>query len=142
MYFPDPLPGMVFQYSYLWVREHLQGQEEGRKDRPAVVVLATEIDDGHFVVTVAPVTTSSPGDRRNVLEIPPQTKQRLGLDHRQSFVVLTEVNRFRWPGSDATPVDSDRFHYGFLPTKTFDRMKARIMELAQERRLKFAVRSE
>jgi len=30
MYFPDPQPGMVFQYSYLWVREHLEGQEERR----------------------------------------------------------------------------------------------------------------
>jgi hypothetical protein len=36
---PKPEPGMVLSYSYLWNREHIKGETEGRKDRPSVVVL-------------------------------------------------------------------------------------------------------
>ena len=80
MYFPQPQAGMVLQYSYLWMREHITGQEEGRKDRPVVIVLSTEVQDDEFVVTVVPVTTSPPQDPKTSIEVPAQTKKRLGLD--------------------------------------------------------------
>jgi hypothetical protein len=35
---PDPKPGLVIHYSYLWAHEHARGHEEGVKDRPAVIV--------------------------------------------------------------------------------------------------------
>ena len=39
---PNPEPGLVISYAYLWHREHEAGREEGRKDRPSVIVLAIE----------------------------------------------------------------------------------------------------
>jgi hypothetical protein len=39
---PSPEPGLVISYAYLWHHEHEAGREEGRKDRPSVIVLAVE----------------------------------------------------------------------------------------------------
>ena len=39
MSWPEPFPGLVVRYSYLWEREASQGREEGVKDRPCAVVL-------------------------------------------------------------------------------------------------------
>ena len=38
---PNPQSGLVISYAYLWHHEHQGGQEEGRKDRPCVIALAT-----------------------------------------------------------------------------------------------------
>lgn len=39
---PNPEPGLVISYWYLSHGEYEVGQEEGRKDRPSVIVLAVE----------------------------------------------------------------------------------------------------
>ena len=60
---PNPEPGLVISYSYLWHGEYEAGQEEGRKDRPSVIVLAVEREtDETAVVTVLPITHSAPSD--------------------------------------------------------------------------------
>jgi hypothetical protein len=67
MAFPEPQPGLVISYAYLWHHEHRAGREEGVKDRPCVVILAVQsAADGTTMVRVAPVTHSppdQPGDR-------------------------------------------------------------------------------
>jgi hypothetical protein len=54
---PTPEPGLVISYAYLWHHEHEAGREEGRKDRPSVIVLAVErpVNDT-TVVVVLPIT--------------------------------------------------------------------------------------
>ncbi len=32
---PEPLPGLVIRYNYLWRKDELEGFSEGDKDRPA-----------------------------------------------------------------------------------------------------------
>jgi hypothetical protein len=55
MALPEPEPGLVISYVYLWHHEHQSGHDEGRKDRPCVIVVAAErTSDGATVVTVAP----------------------------------------------------------------------------------------
>lgn len=41
---PNPEPGLVISYAYLWHDEQQAGREEGRKDGPSVIVLAVERD--------------------------------------------------------------------------------------------------
>ena len=41
------------------------------------------------------MTTPARGDA--AIEIPAQTKKRLGLDEDRSWIMLTEANRFVWP---------------------------------------------
>jgi hypothetical protein len=51
------------------------------------------------------------------------TKRRLGLDEASSWVVLSEGNRFAWPGPDMRRVTAGRFDYGFLPPALFTRIQ-------------------
>jgi hypothetical protein len=78
---PNPEPGLVISYGYLWHSERQAGQEEGRKNRPSVIVLAVEREaDGATVVTVLPITHSAPADPAATVEIPSAVKRHLGLD--------------------------------------------------------------
>lgn len=131
MAFPNPEAGLVISYSYLWRYEHESGAEEGRKNRPCVVILAIEKQDGNTLVTVAPITHLKPSDKAMWLEIPPRVKQHLGLDYDKSWVIINEVNQFIWPGYDLRPIPNskNKFTYGFLPPKLFEQIKSKILDL-------------
>lgn len=118
---PTPEPGLVISYAYLWHREHEAGQEEGRKERPAVIVLTVhrEADDAQTVV-VLPITHSPPQAARAAIELPVSIKLHLGLDDQRSWIVVSEGNEFLWPGYDLRRIPgSDRYEYGFLPPRFF-----------------------
>ena len=132
MTLPKPEPGLVIRYSYLWVREHREGREEGTKDRPCAIVLATRTDHGETKVLVVPVTHSPPTDNASALELPQLVKMHLGLDAGRSWVVLSESNVFDWPGPDLRRVgdrDDSSVAYGFLPPKLFTEMRRRFIAL-------------
>ena len=134
---PEPEPGLVVSYAYLWDREHRLGREEGVKDRPCVIVLSVAGDLSGTTVTVVPVTHNPPADPRAAVELPAETKRRLGLDGERSWVILSEVNRFRWPGPDLRPIpnsDPPRFSYGLLPAKLFGRIRRALIDIAGRRR--------
>jgi len=143
MPFPTPHAGLVMHYAYLWHAEHLQGREEGVKDRPCVIMLAAEAVDGETMVTVLPVTHTPPLDLSAAVEIPLATKQRLGLDSQRSWVICSEINRFVWPGPDIRPIPGrpGDMAYGVLPPGVFRQIKARGLTLADARRLRAIVRS-
>ena len=121
---PNPEPGLVIAYAYLWHHEHQAGQEEGRKDRPSVIVLAVEREaDGATIVTVLPITHGAPADPASAVEIPLPVKRHLGLDDDRSWIVVAEGNEFLWPGYDLRKLPhSDRYDYGFLPPRFFNQV--------------------
>jgi len=124
----QPVPALVIRYSFLWSQEARRGAEEGSKDRPCAVLLSTTTKVGAPVVMVLPVTHTPPSDPRHAVEIPAATKARLGLDDARSWIVITEVNRFQWPGPDLRPIpgDSDgRTAYGLLPASLFDEVRTK-----------------
>lgn len=128
---PDPKPGLVINYSYLWRDEAARGQEEGLKNRPCVIVLAVQNIEGVDLVTVAPVTHSKPGDANAAVEMPAAVKRHLGVDDKPSWIVTTEVNRFTWPGSDLRAISRDRpgvFAYGFVPGDLIRKIRLQIAE--------------
>ena len=128
MQIPDPVPGLVIRYSYLWSHEAKAGHEEGSKDRPCAVLLATTNKAGAKMVTILPVTHTPPSDTSLAVEIPPATKVRLGLDDDRSWVVLTELNYFQWPGPDLRTVPGDplgEVAYGQLPTAFYETIRTR-----------------
>lgn len=132
---PDPKPGLVINYGYLWLREAAQGRDEGSKDRPAVIVVAVGgADDETKTVWVAPITRTSPEDRETAIEIPIATKRRLGLDPDRSWILLSEVNRFEWPGPDLRPVAPEKWAYGLLPARLFRSVRDRLSTLAGQRK--------
>lgn len=117
--------GLVLNYSYLWHDEHRAGREEGRKDRPSVIVLCvTRAADQAVTVTVLPITHAAPRDSKSAVEIPRAIKQHLGLDDARSWVVVSEGNEFVWPGYDLRKVPgTDTYEYGFLPPRFFNQVR-------------------
>lgn len=146
MALPVPQPGLVIRYSYLWHAEHEQGQEEGSKDRPCAIVLSYREEHGDTIVTVVPITHTPPHPHTGqAVEIPPATKRRLGLDDDQSWIIVSEVNRFVWPGPDLRSIsrnDPARFDYGFLPPGLFEQVKQRLLASAKAQRLPTVGRTE
>jgi hypothetical protein len=104
---PTPEPGLVISYAYLWHHEHEAGREEGRKDRPSVIVLAGERPaTDTTVVVVLPITHAPPADPAAAIEIPAAVKRHLD-----------------WPGYDLRKIGrSDRYDYGFLPPRFFNQV--------------------
>ncbi|MDR3471229.1 MAG: hypothetical protein P4M09_06025 [Devosia sp.] len=145
MSLPKPEAGLVIRYSYLWLREHREGREEGTKDRPCAVVLAARDQDGETRVLVVPVTHTQPEDVAAALELPPAVKQHLGLDTERSWVVLSESNLFDWPGPDLRRVgdrDDSSVAYGFLPPRFFAELRRRFLALEAVARSRRVQRTE
>jgi hypothetical protein len=142
---PVPEAGLVIGYSYLWHSEYRRGLEEGLKDRPCVIVVASRRSGDKIVVTVVPVTHAPPAPADAAIELQASTKARLGLDEARSWVVVSEVNRFIWPGTDLRPVsrkEPDRFDYGLLPPAIFDQIMERLTVCAKVQRVKIVHRTE
>ncbi len=145
MSFPVPQPGLVIRYSYLWLSEHRRGQEEGVKDRPCAVLLALTDNDGEQKVVVLPITHTPPNDPTHTVEIPLDTKRRLSLDSERSWIVVTESNRFTWPGPDLrplTPGEAGSVAYGLLPRALFNEVRAKWLALFEARRTTTVSRTE
>jgi PemK-like, MazF-like toxin of type II toxin-antitoxin system len=100
------------------------GSEEGRKDRPSVIVLSVERPaNDTTVVVVLPITHTAPADPASAVEIPVTVKRHLGLDGARSWIVVAEGNEFDWPGYDLRKIGrSDRYDYGFLPPRFFNQV--------------------
>jgi hypothetical protein len=130
---PDPQPGMVIRYAYLWRNEAEQGRYHGAKDRPCVFILAVKKEPTHTTVVVAPITHRKP-DNADAIAMSLQAKARLGLDDGASWIISSELNAFEWPGPDLRPVnrpgEEPRFAYGYLSAQmtrhVIDKVKANL----------------
>jgi PemK-like, MazF-like toxin of type II toxin-antitoxin system len=142
---PLPHPGRVISYAYLWAREHDDGRETGIKDRPCVIVLDRQLREGVMIVTVAAVTHSAPSDPAEAIEVPAAIKSHLRLDSQRSWIVLTEVNSFVWPGPDLSVIPRSsppRFDYGVLPPRFFRKVRDEMISLIKARRVQIVSRSQ
>jgi hypothetical protein len=141
---PAPVSGLVIRYSYLWQSEHERRQDEGVKDRPCAVILVTRQSDGDEVITVLPITHTPPQNSALAMEIPGPTKLRLGLDSERSWVVLTEGNRFIWPGPDLRPAGGklDSVAYGLLPQAFFHQLRDRFIAILKAGQARAISRTE
>jgi hypothetical protein len=143
--FPEPVPGLVIRYSYLWAQEHKRGQEEGVKDRPCAVILVTVNQADEQMVTVLPISHSRPADPDLAVEIPALIKRRLNLDDERSWVVLTEANRFIWPGPDlrpGMPGNSASVGCGPLPFALFEKIRTKFIAAIRAKRASIVPRIE
>ena len=124
---PEPEPGLVIRYSYLWRREQEAGREEGVKDRPCAIVLALAgQEDDRPRAVVLPVTHTPPQLPTEGVELPAATKRRLGLDEERSWVVTSEANSFLWPGPDLRFLPGrgpESTVYGLLPPDVFQAVR-------------------
>lgn len=143
MALPRPTPGMVVRYAYLW-RHERERRESGVKDRPCAIVTAVRRARDEIHVTVVPITHRQPDDPSLAVRLPARVKRHLGLDGAASWIVISEVNRFRWPGPDIRPVSmaKGRFSYGTLPVDLFGEVRRKLLDFHERRRLAITTRSD
>lgn len=142
---PTPEPGLVISYAYLWHSQYKQGREDGDKDRPCAIILTATGADDETVVVVLPVTHSAPLNPDEAVELPLPVKQRLRLDDARSWVIVSEMNRFVWPGPDLRPIrfnEPGNFDYGPLPPGLFRTIRKRFLACARAQRLRGVTRTE
>lgn len=140
---PEPAPGLVIRYDYLWRDEAMRGRQEGPKDRPCAIVVARLANEGKDAyVLLAPITHSQPANPKAAIEIPPRVKQHLGLDDARSWIVTAELNSVAWTDAGIVPATRSRWDYGFLPPKLTTNLIERVREQQQQRALKIVDRAE
>ena len=117
------------------------------KDRPCAVVLLVKNEDGGDVVTVLPITHTPPsGSEADLaIEIPTETKRRLGLDDERSWIILSEANRFTWPGPDLRMTrngDTSSVVFGLLPDGLFERVRTTFLAALKANKVEPVPRTE
>lgn len=133
MALPDPKPGLVVRYDYLWSREASAGRDQG-KDRPTCLVAASDSLTRPRYVVLLPITHSPPDAGTVGIEIPAKVKQMIGLDDAPSWVIVSEYNVDEWPNAGLTPIPGRPgiFSYGFIPPGLFAQIKVKFVELARQ----------
>ncbi|HYB55873.1 MAG TPA: hypothetical protein VEK12_06860 [Alphaproteobacteria bacterium] len=135
MALPEPKPGLVIRYDYLWSHEAGVGRDQG-KERPACLVAASDSATMPRFVVILPITHTAPAGDTVGIEIPPSVRRSLALDDVPSWVIVSEHNVDEWPNAGLAPVPGRPgiFSYGFLPPRLFARIKARFLELSEQGR--------
>jgi hypothetical protein len=126
---PRPEPGLVIHFEYLWRHEHEAGADQGEKKRPCAIILAVAKGNGTVETVVAPITHRAPTPPSVGIEIPLKVKRHLGLDDDPSWVIVTDLNSFDWPGVDIYPIPRGApgtFSYGLMPPLFVDRIIAAV----------------
>jgi hypothetical protein len=134
---PEPRPGLVIRYDYLWSREAAAGRDQG-KERPAWLVTAMDSAAAPRFVVILPITHTSPDQDTIGVEIPAKVHHAIGLDDAPSWVIVSEHNVDEWPNGGLAPVPgrSGVFSYGFIPPGLFAQVKAKFLEQSGQARSK------
>jgi hypothetical protein len=135
MALPEPRPGLVIRYDYLWTHEAAAGHDQG-KDRPACIVAATDSLLRPRRVVLLPITHAPPTGEPVGVVIPAKVKPAIGLDDAPSWVIVSEHNVYEWPNAGLSPVPGKPgvFAYGFIPPALFKQIKAKFLELARRKK--------
>jgi uncharacterized protein YifN (PemK superfamily) len=129
----------------LWHREAEAGDEEGTKERPVVVVVAIQKREHGTRLFVVPVTTRSPREGDDAVEMPAGVREHLGLGENRCWIIADEYNLFTWPGPDIRPVRAGGEItpcYGSIPGKLLEQVRTKIAQAARVGRLKETKRTE
>ena len=131
---PEPKPGLVVRYDFLWTHEAVAGREQG-KTRPACLVAAADPSVLPRYVVLLPITHTPPAGDTEGIEVPMRVRQAIGLDETPSWVIVSEHNIDKWPNAGLSPLSGqpDNFSYGYIPPGLFARIKARYLELARSK---------
>ena len=136
MALPQPKPGLVIRYDYLWADEAEAGRDTS-KDRPACLIAASDATTNPRFVVILPITHSRPRADTAAIEIPRKVLAAVGLDDAPSWVIVSEHNVEEWPnGLAAIPGRPGVFAYGFIPPGLFARIKATFLAATKPRRVR------
>lgn len=134
---PDPVPGLIFRYGYLWLEEFEKKRIDPSKDRPACILMrvvgkaspglrttgASAIAPGDVIIF--PITTRRPPRNAVAVELSVDDKRLCRLDPEvPSWLVVSEFNADSWPNADISLVPgTNQFAYGFAPPGLMHRIR-------------------
>jgi hypothetical protein len=86
-------------------------------------------------VFVVPVTHRQPETSEGWIELPEEAARTLGLDGDRHWIIVTELNKFIWPGYDLRTIpQSGAYEYGMLPRDVFETLQAALnIQIAKRR---------
>lgn len=124
-----PKVGQVIDHRFLWVEEQAQGQVEGRKARPCLILAVDHEEADAPRVTVVPITSQRPREGTPAVPIPQNLLGRLGLDAtRSAWVALDDANDFTWPGFDVVPQRDGGYVRGHVTAGFFDQIRKAVLK--------------
>ncbi len=144
---PRADPGAVINYVYLWKSEHEAGLDEGTKARPCAVIYVAEREvsrpSGNVIMkraAIVPITHTPPAkdvDPARFTALPAKIARLAGLDHRDHWIWVDEVNEFTWPGFDFRPIDkSGEMVFGKMPTAIMEEVVKKMIANVKDKKLK------
>jgi hypothetical protein len=135
MALPEPKPGLIIRYDYLWRQEAAVGRDQG-KDRPTCLVAASDFASTPRFVVLLPITHTAPIGDTIGIEIPPRVRQAIGLDDKPTWVIVSEHNVDERPNGGLTPIPGRPgiYGYGFVPPGLFAQIRAKFLELSEQGR--------
>lgn len=136
-----PIAGTVLRFSFLWSYEDERGILEDHKDRPVVLVISKNPERGSCIVVA--ITHREPEAPVVGIEVPAAVRKELGLDDLRQWIIISEGNRFIWPGPDlrAIPdVDPPSVIYGQIPKGLYVDVLAQLQALVRASRMKVTPR--
>ncbi len=110
-----------------------------------MVVIARKALGDRTELMAVPITTQPPRRAADGFEVPPRVKAHLELDAERCWIMVTELNRFLWPGPDVRPIQRGKEltpFYGTLPEKLFRPVLEAVIARAEAGALRAAKRSE
>lgn len=144
--YPEPQVGMVVNYCFLWPRQARKGQDVGEKNRPCLIMAVDTPKDGSpKKVFVAPITHTPPFHPEDSLQMPQETKRRLGLDSETSWLMLSDVNKFSWPGYDLGRVprrNQPTIVYGNVSASFMNEAQKQMRDMFHQKRVQIVPRDE
>ena len=86
-------PGLVIRYPYLWRWQRDHGETEGRKERPACVVIAMRGSDNLTHVALLAISSRPPAGHGAAMEVPEIECRRVGLSEgKRAWITVSEYN--------------------------------------------------
>ena len=78
------------------------------------------------------MTTKPPTGDQKAIEVPEAVRRQLGLSAERSWIIVTEWNRFSWPGYDIRPIRGREpsVSYGFIPSGLFRQVRDALVAAA------------
>ena len=84
---------IVFDYSYLWLRQKCAGETEGRKPRPVCVAIAVKSANGETHLALLPTSSQPPQRGHHAIKLSKSEIQRVGLAYgKDAWIFVSEYN--------------------------------------------------
>lgn len=122
---PNPVPGLVIGYEFLFRTDKEKGRENAAKPHPCAIIIVNKEIDERTRVTVLAISHLPPrkSDEKFYLPLSPQECADAGLDAMPQWINIQDANSFDWPGFDLAKTAPDgSYTYGKLRKATFKRV--------------------